>query len=107
MSKIWEWITGGVGVLLGGLREMASNLVGKVLATFGLSVVTFESILPVLKDYLTGFISGLPVEIVDFLGAIGIGMAMSMILSALTVRMAWKTFIVPTSVANAIPGAGQ
>ncbi|MGN5774281.1 hypothetical protein ABVB18_21915 [Xanthomonas citri pv. mangiferaeindicae] len=36
----------------------------------------------------------------------GIGTAMSMVLSALTVRMTWKVFLVPKSVADSL-GANQ
>lgn len=104
MNAIWNWITGAVGHLLAGLRDMAAGIFGKVLATFGLSLVTFETLLPNLKSFVQGFVSGLPAEILAFMGAIGIGQAMSMILSALAVRMAWKVFIVPTSVAQSLGG---
>lgn len=100
MSEIWKWITGGVGHLLAGLRDMAAGIVGKILATFGLSIVTFQGVLPSLKAALLNFVSGMPPEMLQFLGAIKLGVAMSMILSALTVRLAWKVFVIPTSIAN-------
>lgn len=104
MNQVWKWIIDGIGHLLGKLKEMAAGIAGKVLATFGLSIVTFEALLPSLKGFVTSFASGLPPEIMAFIGAIRLGVAMSMILSALTVRLAWRVFIVPTSVANALPG---
>lgn len=100
MSEVWEWITGGIAHLLAGLRDIAAGIVGKVLATFGLSLVTLQGLLPSLKSYVMGFVSGMPAEVLNLLGALGVGTAMSMILSALAVRMAWKVFIVPTSVAS-------
>ena len=51
-----------------------------------------------------GYVSGLPAQALEFLGAIGLGEAMSMILSALTIRLASKVFIVPTSVAQQLGG---
>lgn len=104
MNPVWKWIIGGVGHLLAGLRDMAAGIFGKVLATFGLSIVTFQGVLPALKAFVMQFVSGLPAQAVQLLGAIGIGIAMSMILSALTVRMAWRIFIVPRSVADSLGG---
>lgn len=107
MSEIWKWIIGGITHLLAGLRDMAAGIVGKVFATFGLSIVTFQGLLPSLKEFVMGFISGMPAQLLEFLGNIGLGIAMSMILSALAVRLAWRVFIIPTTVANALGGGGQ
>lgn len=104
MGKVWEWILGGIAHLLAGLRDLAAGMVGKVLATFGLSVVTFNGLLPSLKGYVTSLTSGMPAEAMRMLGSLGVGIAMSMIMSALAVRLAWKVFIVPTSVANQLGG---
>lgn len=102
MNPVWTWIIGGIAHLFAKLREVAAGIVGKVLATFGLSIVTFQGLLPSLKSYVMGFVSGMPAQVVQLLGALGVGIAMSMILSALAVRLAWKVFIVPTAVANAL-----
>jgi hypothetical protein len=107
MSQVWEWIIGAIARLLEGLKLAAAGIVGRVLSTFGLSMVTFKSVLPSLKSFVLQFTSGIPAEAMNFLGAIGLGEAMSMVFSALTVRLAWKVFIVPTSVANQLPGSGQ
>lgn len=104
MSSVWKWIIGGIAHLLAGLRDMAAGIVGKVLGTFGLTLVTFHGLLPSLKAFVMQFVSGLPAQALQFLGAVGIGISMSMILSALTVRLAWKVFIVPKAVADALGG---
>lgn len=104
MSAVWSWILGGIKHLVAAFKGAISGMVGKVLGTFGLSLVTFSSVLPNLKAFITSQLSGMPAEAMDFLGAIGLGQAMSMILSALTVRMAWKVFIVPKSVADSLGG---
>ena len=100
LNPVWKWITGGIGYLLSGLKNAAAGMVGKVLSTFGLTMVTFQSLLPNLKDFVTQYTDLLPADVMNFLGAIGLGQAMSMILSALMVRMAWKVFVIPTSVAD-------
>lgn len=105
MSAVWQWIIGGISHLLAALKAAAAGIVGRVLSTFGLSLVTFEAVLPNLKAFIMERIDGLPADALNFLGAIGLGQAMSMILSALTIRMAWKVFVVPTSVANSMGAA--
>lgn len=104
MSWVWDFLLKHVGHLLAGLRDIAAGIVGKVFATFGLSLVTFNGILPSLQSFVQGYVSGLPASALQLLGALGVGTAMSMILSALTVRMAWKVFIVPKSVADSLGG---
>lgn len=106
MNQVWTWIIDGIAHLLSSLKGMLAGMVGKVLATFGLTIVSFSALLPQLKSFVLQFISGMPAEAVNFLSAIGVGQMMSMILSALAVRMAWKVFIVPKAAADAI-GAGS
>jgi hypothetical protein len=104
MGKIWEWITGGIGYLLGAVKLAAASIVARVLGAFGLSVVSINSILPDLQALVAQHTSGLTAEAASFLGAIGLGEAISMVLSALTIRMAFQVLIVPTSVADRLAG---
>lgn len=106
MGMVWGWITGGSGHFLALLKIAAASIVGRVLATFGLSLVTFKGILPSLKAFVVQFISGMPADALQFLGAIGLGQAISMVFSALAVRMAWKVFLVPKAVADSLGGGG-
>lgn len=104
MSVVWQWILGGIAHLISALKTAIGGIVAKILATFGLTLVSFEAVLPNLKAFVSQHVSGLPAEALNFLGAIGLGQGMSMILSALTVRMAFKVFIVPTAVADQLGG---
>ncbi|MNC83056.1 hypothetical protein D3C75_1368390 [compost metagenome] len=52
------------------------------------------------------FVGGLDGPAMQMLSYLGVGVSFSMILSALTVRMAWKIFIVPKAVADQL-GAGS
>ncbi|QDS16180.1 DUF2523 domain-containing protein [Xanthomonas arboricola] len=106
MGMVADWIKDAVSELLGKFKDVAAGIVGKILATFGLTMVSFEAILPNLKGYITQYLSGLSGPALDLLGYLNVGVAMSMILSALLVRMSWKVFIVPTSVADQL-GAGK
>lgn len=103
---IWDWIIKGIGHLLVGLKIAAAGIIGRILATFGLTMVTFNALLPQLKAFVLEKASGLPTEAANFLGYLNVGIAMSMIFSALTIRLAWKVFIVPTSVADTLAGGG-
>ena len=99
---LWQWIVDAIAQLIAAVRNAAAGIVGKVLGTFGLTMVTFDSVLPNLKAFVMSKISGMPADALAMLGYIGVGEAMSMILSALTIRLAWKVFIVPKSVADSL-----
>ncbi|WP_313443522.1 DUF2523 family protein [Stenotrophomonas sp.] len=106
MGMVWDWITNGITHLLGKTKEAAAGLVGKGLATFGLTTVTFNAILPRLKEFVMQFVGGLDGTMMQFLSYLGVGVAFSMILSALAVRMAWKVFIMPKAMADQL-GSGS
>lgn len=105
MGMVWEWIAKGAIHLVGTLKDAAAGIFGKVLATFGLTAVSFNAIMPNLKAFVLQHVGGLDGPAMQFLSYLGVGTVMSMILSALTVRMTWKVFIVPKSVADQL-GSG-
>ena len=105
-NQVWDWVIKGIGHFFGALKNVISNLVGRVLGTFGLSLVTFNGILPDLKTFLYGFFDDLPPKVVQLASAVGLDAGMTMIVSALTVRMAWQVFVIPTSVKTTLQGGG-
>ena len=105
-DSVWNWITGGIAHFWGFFKEAAHGIILKILGTFGLTMISVKAVLPQLKAFVMQYTSGLPAEAMQFLGAIGLGTAMSMVFSALTIRMASKVFIVPTAVADQIKGLG-
>jgi uncharacterized membrane protein YeaQ/YmgE (transglycosylase-associated protein family) len=107
MGMVWDWIAKGVVHLVGTLKDAAAGIVGKFLATFGLTTVTFNTILPNLKAFVMQYVGGLQGPAMELLSYLGVGVVMSMILSALTVRMTWKVFIVPKSIADQLGGGGS
>lgn len=100
MGQVWEWITGGIQHLIAALKGAVGGFIARGLGAFGLTVVSFHSVLPNLKTFVQNNISAIPPDAMNLLGALGIGQAMSMILSAYTVKMAWRVWIVPKSVAD-------
>lgn len=107
MSQVWVWIIGLVARVVIAFKAAAYSIVTRVLATFGLTIVSFETVLPQIKAFVMQYVSGLPPETLNFLGAVGLGQAMSMVFSALTIQLSYKTFIVPKAVADALPGQGS
>jgi hypothetical protein len=107
MSQVWEWIIGGAARVALAIKGAAASIVGKVLQTFGLTLITLDAVLPRIKDFVLQQVAGLPQWALDFIAAVGVGEALSMIFSALTVRLAWKVMVVPTSVANQLEGGAS
>lgn len=104
MTKIGEIIIAFAGKIFNVFKIGAATIVSRVLATFGLAAVTVNSILPDLKGFLMQYVNVLPASATQFLSAIGLDVFMTLILSALTIRMAWRVFLVPKSVADSIGG---
>lgn len=102
MSAIWTWITKGIAHLIAAFKTAAGPITAKILATLGLTMVSFQVILPQMKAFVVQYMTGLPGEALSFLGYLGVGKAMAMVFSALTIRMASKMMILPKSVADNI-----
>lgn len=100
MSTVWDWITRGVNlvwtVLFGGI----GRIVTKALSTAGITLVSVSQLLPVLKSTIATYVGSLPDTAHNFLGAIGFDVFMTMILSALSVRFAFKVIPMSTSKAH-------
>lgn len=106
MGMVSDWIVDATTSLVGKLKDAAAGMLGKMLATFGLTTVTFNALLPKLKEFVMQFVGGIDGPAMQMLSYLGVGTAFSMIFSAMTVRMAWKIFIVPKAVADQM-GAGS
>ena len=106
MGMVADWIKDGVAHLIGSLKESISGIVGKFLAASGLTTVSWTAVLPNLKAFIAQQMGGISGPAAEMLGYLRVGEAISMILSALTIRLAWKVFIVPKAVADTM-GAGS
>jgi hypothetical protein len=79
-----------VVMLLGGLVQIAATLAGKVLIGLGFAAVTYTGLstsLTWLKSQAVGSLQGLPADMVGLIAYMKVGEAISMIVSALAVRM--------------------
>lgn len=76
--------------LLGGLVNVAGSVAGRVLVAMGLSLVTYQGVDTVLSKLKADAISallGLPPDLVSLLSYMKVGVCISIIASAVAVRM--------------------
>ncbi|OHY71956.1 DUF2523 family protein [Stenotrophomonas maltophilia] len=99
-ADIWGWITRAVNlfwtVLFGGIGRMVT----KALSTAGITLVSIDQLLPVLKTTIATYVGSLPQDANNFLGAVGFDQFMTMILSAVSVRFMFKIIPMPTAQAQ-------
>jgi len=79
-----------VAALLGGLINIAATLAGRVLVALGFAAVTYTGLsttLDWLKAQAVSAMQGLPADVVAMLGYMQVGVAMSIIASALATRL--------------------
>lgn len=79
-----------VSALLGGLVSMAPYVVGRVLIALGIGAVTYTGLsvtLNFLKTQVVSSLAGLPADVVGMLGFMKVGSAISIVFSAIVVRM--------------------
>lgn len=105
--QIWIWISGAIARLFIAFKLQAAGITARVLATMGLTWVSFDAVLPQLKAFVLNYASGLSAEAMNFLGYLGVGEAMSMVFSALTVRLAGRAFLAPKAAVDALQGNGS
>lgn len=78
-----------IGVLLGGLINIAGSLAGKVLIGLGISVITYTGVSATIGWLKTGAISafqGLPSDVIGMLSLMHVGSCVSMVCSAVVVK---------------------
>jgi len=79
-----------VAALLGGLINIAATLAGRVLVSLGFAAITYTGLsatLDWLKDQAITAMQGLPADVVSMMGYMKVGVAISIIASALATRM--------------------
>ncbi|WP_295964356.1 DUF2523 family protein [uncultured Xanthomonas sp.] len=107
MSTIWDWIRRAVGYLWTVFFSGIGRIVSKITATFGVTLVSVNALLPNLKAFITNYVSALPGWAQNFLGAVGFDVFVTMIISALSVRFMFTLIPMPTSVAQQLGATKQ
>ena len=76
--------------LLGGLVEIAGTIVGKVLLSLGIGYVAYSGVdtsLGWCKALFLSGVSGMPADAIGLAGTMKVGVCVSMLLSALAIRL--------------------
>lgn len=79
-----------IAALWGGFIRIAGSVVGQVLINLGIAVVTYQGVDTALEQLKTGALdafSGLPPDLVALLSYMQVGVAISIVSSAVAVRL--------------------
>lgn len=71
-----------VAMLISALRQYLPGIIGRVLLALGIGFVTHEVAMPALKSFVESQYGQLPPILQAYWGATGIGIAITMLLSA-------------------------
>lgn len=79
-----------IPAIIGGVVSAVGTIVGRVLVSLGIGYVTFTGVdltLTWARDQFVSSLSGLPAGAIAMMGVLKVGVCVSMLLSALTMRM--------------------
>lgn len=83
--KIGQWIVYALGMSM-------SGLIGRALLALGIGYGTYNFVMPSFVAMVQGQLSGLPGTMIAVLGAAKVDVAVTIIFSAISVRMASRIF---------------
>lgn len=89
-----------VAALLQALRTYLPGLVGRVLLAFGIGMFTHSIAMPALKSYVASKLAGLGAVGVAYWDATGLGIMVTMILSAIVAAKSQKVVLSKLSGGN-------
>jgi hypothetical protein len=102
MSGIGDIISTAADRFVSVLKDAAASIVSRVLGAFGLTMVTMKSLLPDLKSYAAQYWNAVPAEGMKWLSLLGVDVLIVAVFSALVIKMTWKVFFLPKSVASSM-----
>lgn len=87
---IWGLISGSVGKFFDMARSLAAGIVGRIFATAGVGLASYNVLLPQVVDFVQQYLNGLPPGILEMMAALRLDQALTLIFSALAVKMGTK-----------------
>lgn len=82
-----------VTMLIQAARQYLPGIVGRVLVAFGIGLTVHEVALPALKSFVAGKVSALGPIMSVYFEATGLGIMVTMILSAIAASIAQRAFL--------------
>ena len=84
---LWGFHKALVGFFFDTLRALLAPLVGRVMVTLGVGFMSYTMLLPELVSFVQQFLDGMSSEMVALLGALHVDKALTLIFSAMGVKM--------------------
>jgi hypothetical protein len=88
---MWGWVAQLIGGAIGGvLLNIAGSLIGRALTALGIGVVSYVGVNTTLTFFKNNFVTSagsLPANIVGILSLMQVGSCVSMVMSAMVMRM--------------------
>lgn len=82
-----------VAMLIGAAREYLPGIIGRLLAAFGIGLFTNKVALPAMKSFVNALLPGLGPIGMAYFEASGIGVAITLILSAIAAALGQKVLL--------------
>lgn len=95
------------GLFVTGLKLAAGSFVGRAMAGIGLTWANFTYSMPTVKAWVAEKFSGLPANVVEFLAATGVDVAITLVLSAIVARVGIKTITTSLTALQGLIGQEQ
>lgn len=88
--KGWFWAHGKmlIGVLISTIALKSGGIIGKVFGSLGLAFVSYTYVMPEVKSYLSGYLSGVGGDVYNLITYVHADTGMVMILSAGATKLA-------------------
>lgn len=82
-----------VAMLIGAAREYLPGIIGRLLGAFGIGLFTNKVALPAMKSFVNALLPGLGPIGMAYFEASGIGVAITLILSAIAAALGQKVLL--------------
>ena len=92
-EKLTTTLVGFAAHQHGAAKHAASFIFARVLAATGLTFVSYNYVLPDVKQFVAQNATGLDGSVIQLAGAMGVDVFMTMVLSALVARVGMRAFL--------------
>jgi hypothetical protein len=93
--KEWLWSHAKmlIGIFISTLALKSGGLIGRLFGTLGLAWISYQYVMPEIRDYMSGLFSALNPEVYDLVTYVKVDQAVTLILSAGAVKLTSKLML--------------
>jgi hypothetical protein len=90
--KEWIWAHAKmlIGIAISTIAIKGGGIVGKIMGTMGLAFITYHYVMPEIRMYLSGLVSGLSAEAYNLVTYCNVDKGMTLVVSAGATKIASK-----------------